>query len=75
MVGDQTVQVGIKDNTDPDTGAETKFTITPPTDWQGYAFQLADFATADSSNIYVMIEFVFGGVPADICFRNVLYLP
>ncbi|MBK8931369.1 MAG: hypothetical protein IPM76_03450 [Chloroflexi bacterium] len=75
MVGNQTVQVGIKDNTDPDTGAETKFTITPPTDWQGYAFQLADFATADSSSIYVMIEFVFGGVPADICFRNVLYLP
>ncbi len=73
-VGNQSVQVGIKDNTDPDNGTETKYTITPPVNWQGYSFQLSDFYTADPNNLYVMIEFVFGNTPADICFRNVMYL-
>ena len=73
--GDQAVQIGIKDTLDPDDGTETKYTVTPPVDWQGYAFQLSDFQTADSNTLYVMIEFVFGSAPADICFRNVMYLP
>jgi exo-beta-1,3-glucanase (GH17 family) len=73
--GDQAVRIGVKDNSDPDNGTETKFTVTPPLDWQGYSFPLADFQTADTNNLYVMIEFVFGSDPANICFRNVMYLP
>lgn len=71
----QTLQVGIKDNTDPDNGIETKFTITPPENWQGYSFRLSDFITADPSNLYVVIEFILGNTKTDICFRNVMYLP
>ena len=73
--GDQSVQIGIKDNTDPDDGTETKYTITPPAAWQGYSFHLSDFKTADQSSLYVMTEFVFGSAPADICVRNLMYLP
>ncbi len=73
--GSQSVRIGIKDNTDPDNGTETRYTRTPPLEWQGYSFPLADFYTADPHNLYVMIEFVFGNDPADICFRNVMYLP
>ncbi|MFO7678645.1 MAG: glycosyl hydrolase family 17 protein [Chloroflexota bacterium] len=73
--GDQSVQIGVKDNADPDDGGETKFTIVPPGEWQGYAFPLSDFRTADPANLYVMLEFVFGSAPANVCFRNVLYLP
>jgi len=75
LTGNQSVQIGIKDNSDPDNGTETKFTVIPPLEWQGYSFSLADFGTADLSNLYVMIEFVFGNAAADICFRNVMYLP
>ena len=69
------VQIGIKDNADPDDGSETKFTLTPPGEWQGYAFPLSDFRTADPNNLYVLLEFVFGSTPADICVRNIMYLP
>ncbi len=75
LTGNQTVQIGIKDNTDPDNGTGTRFAVTPSLEWQGYSFPLADFSTADLSNLYVMIEFVFGNAAADICFRNVMYLP
>lgn len=73
--GSQSVRIGLKDSSDPDDGTETRYTITPPPDWQSYNFSLADFYTADPTNLYVMIEFVFGSDPATICFRNVMYLP
>jgi hypothetical protein len=73
--GDQSVRIGLKDSTDPDNGTETRYTITPPPDWQSYSFPLANFYTADPTSLYVMVEFVFGSDPADICFRNVMYLP
>lgn len=75
LTGNQSVQIGVKDSTDPDNGTETKFTVTPPLEWQGYTFALTDFSTADLGNLYVLIEFVFGNAAADICFRNVMYLP
>ncbi len=75
LADNQSVRIGIKDNTDPDNGTETRYSVAPPLDWQGYSFPLSNFYTADPYNLYVMIEFVFGSDPANICFRNVMYLP
>jgi LysM repeat protein len=76
--GGETVSIGIKDNTDPDNGSETKLRVTNlTTEWQTFTFPLSSFSTADLSNLYVVTEFVFAaGTPAEnVCFRNIQYLP
>lgn len=73
--GGEIVDIGIKDNTDPDNGRETKQTVTLTGKWQVYEFSLNNFVTADLSHLYVPVEFVFGGRNERIVyFRNVQYL-
>ena len=62
--GGESVEVGIKDNTDPDSGTETKKTVTLTTAWQPYTFNLPDFSTADRKQMYLVFELVFNGAPA-----------
>jgi len=57
--GNEVVQVGIKDNTDPDNGSETKILRKLSKAWTKYEFRLSDFKTADLKRLYVLCEFVF----------------
>ncbi len=77
-VGGEDVWIGLKDNTDPDNGTETKILIPDlPTGWQTYTFPLSAFTTADRSRLYVVTEFVFEpGTPAEtVYFRKIRYVP
>lgn len=72
--GGETLEIGIKDNTDPDNGQETKIPVTLTKEWQVYEFSLADFTTADLSHLYVVTEFVFGNRTGKTAyFRNIEY--
>lgn len=72
--GNEKVDIGIKDNMDPDNGQETKRTITVTNDWEVYELPLREFSTADLSHLYVVIEFVFGGTNGrTVYFKNVKY--
>lgn len=72
----QTVEVGIKDNTDLDQGKEAKQSCRLTTSWKRYSFELKVFYTADLRNIYVPVEFVFDGPePRTVYFTNVFYDP
>lgn len=76
--GGEFVNIGIKDNTDPDNGSEKKIRVSNLTpEWQPFTFSLSDFETADVTQLYVMIEFVFEpDSPAQtVDVRNVRYLP
>lgn len=77
-VGGEFVNIGTKDNTDPNNGSETKILASNlTTSWQPFTFALSEFKTADLTRLYVVIEFVFEpGWPAQIVyFQNVKYLP
>lgn len=75
--GGEQVYIGIKDNTQRDTGKETKLPVTLAGEWQTYKFDLEAFSRADRSRLYIPIEFVFekGIGPETIYFRNIQYLP
>lgn len=57
----QTVQIGIKDATQPDDGSETKVTVPVFPNWTTYTIPLSAFVGADLTDIYVVTEFVFIG--------------
>lgn len=70
------IEIGIKDNTDPDDGSETKVPVYLTTEWQTYTFPISQFYTAEPTRLYVVAEFVFSGSNAKtIYFRNIKYLP
>jgi hypothetical protein len=70
----ETVKIGIKDNTDPDNGQETKITVTLSKHWQVYELSLNKFVTADLSHLYVPIEFVFeSNQSKTVYFKNINY--
>lgn len=76
--GGEFINIGIKDNTGADDGKERKIRVFNLTrEWQPFTFSLSDFDTADVTQLYVMIEFVFEpDSPAQtVYFRNVKYLP
>jgi hypothetical protein len=79
--GGESVNIGIKDNDDPDDGREKKLLASGlTTSWQTFTFALSDFRTADRADptrLYVVIEFVFepGWPGQTVYFRNVKYLP
>jgi exo-beta-1,3-glucanase (GH17 family) len=77
-VGGEDVWIGLKDNTDPDNGTETKIPVQDlTTTWQTYTFPLSSFVTADKTRLYVVTEFVFEpGTPAEtVYFRRIRYNP
>jgi hypothetical protein len=80
-LGGESVKVGLKDACDPDNGTEIKQEIGPvTTDWQSFDFDVSLFSTANTSQLYVLTEFVFdsniGGVedPRTVFFRDIRFL-
>jgi hypothetical protein len=75
--GGELVNIGIKDNTNPDDGSEVRITVQVTSDWKTYALPLSQFTTADLTRLYVVAEFVFepGWPPETVYFRNIRYLP
>ena len=70
--GGESVEVGLKDNTDPDDGSESKVRLgLSGSDWETHEISLSRFRTADLTNLYVVAEFVFGTTPATVCFRRI----
>lgn len=68
------VDIGIKDSTQPDDGSEAKVTISLTGGWQTTQIPLSKFSGANLKLIYVMAEFVFGGSQAQtIRVRSVTY--
>jgi hypothetical protein len=56
-----TVQVGIKDSTQPDNGSEPKVTVPVTSSWTTLSIPLSKFAGTNLKSIYVLCEFVFNG--------------
>lgn len=72
--GGETVEIGIKDNLDPDNGSETKISVHLTAEWRTYEFLLNRFNTADLKHLYVVTEFVFSGrTSKTVYFRNVKF--
>ncbi len=76
-VGNELVQVGVKDAGDPDDGSETIIDVQNlTTSWQTYSFTITSFTTADPSDLYVPLEFVFSGSKSQtVYFKDIEYLP
>lgn len=76
-VGGESLEIGIKDASDPDTGRETKLLVSNLSKaWHTYEFPLISFNTAELDHLYVVIEFVFAGAsPETVYFKNVRYIP
>jgi len=76
MTGDPgtTVQIGIRDSSQPNTGVETKLTASLSSGWQTYTFPLASFTGANPKSVYVVAELVFSGASSQtVRLRKVLY--
>lgn len=74
--GGESVTVGLKDNTDPDDGSESKILIQNlTTNWNTFEIPLSRFRTADLSRLYIVTEFVFENSPQTVCFRKIEFLP
>jgi hypothetical protein len=74
--GGESVEIGIKDNTDPDSGTETKKTVALSSAWQTFTYPLNDFTTADLTRVYLLFEVVFNGATGRTVYvRNVRYVP
>jgi uncharacterized protein (TIGR03437 family) len=58
-----TIDVGIKDTTDPDDGSETKVTLPVSSSWVTYAIPLSSFPNENLKAVYIPAEFVFNGGP------------
>jgi uncharacterized protein (TIGR03437 family) len=72
--GGEEVDIGVKDNTQPDNGTETKLRVSLSANWRIYAFPLSKFVRADLKNLYVVTEFVFDGTAAEtVFFRLIRY--
>ena len=75
--GGEHLFIGIKDNSDPDTGEETKIRVSSlSTSWEIRIFDLKYFVTADLTRIYVPVEFVFECTePQTVYVKNIQYMP
>lgn len=75
-LGGENVEIGIKDNTDPDDGTEVKKTVALASNWQTLTFPLSDFTTADLTRLYLVCELVFNGTTGrTVFFRDIRYVP
>lgn len=73
--GGESILVGIKDNTQPNDGSETKYHVTNlTTGWTTVEIPLMEFTGADLKRLYVVTEFVFENISETVCVRNIRYL-
>jgi hypothetical protein len=74
--GGEQIEVGMKANTQPDNGSETKVPVTLTAGWQTYDVPLSRFTGTDTRHLYVVTEFVFAGAKAcTVYFRDIRYSP
>jgi hypothetical protein len=72
--GGEQLEIGIKTNTQPDDGSETKAPVKLTSDWHTYEFPISEFAGTDPRHLYVVAEFVFAGAePRTVYFRDIRY--
>jgi hypothetical protein len=72
--GGELVEVGVKDDTDPDDGSESKSRVRLQAEWQRVEIPLSTFRTADLKRLYVVTEFVFAGSePSTISVRRIAF--
>lgn len=75
-LGGERVEVGIKDNTDPDDGTEVKKTVVLTSSWQTLTYTLSDFSSADLRRTYLPLEVVFAGESGAVVYvRDLQFLP
>jgi hypothetical protein len=73
--GTKVIDVGIKANTQPDDGTETKIPAKLTSEWKTFEFPLKKFEGADPRILYVVAEFVFADSNAQTVYvRNIKYL-
>ncbi|MCX6621788.1 MAG: hypothetical protein NTY38_12080, partial [Acidobacteria bacterium] len=67
-----TIEIGIKDSTQPDDGTEAKVIIPVFSDFRTYAVPLTKFNRVDLRRTYVVTEFVLSGPQAQaVWFRRI----
>ncbi len=72
--GGERVEIGLKTNTQPDNGRETKIQTNLTANWETYSFKLDRFRGTDPTRLYVVTEFVFSGRnPETVYMRNIRY--
>lgn len=73
--GNETVLIGVKDNTQADDGSETKIRVANlTTGWTTVEILLTEFTRVDINRIYVITEFVFENIAETVCVRNIYLL-
>jgi hypothetical protein len=72
--GGEQIEIGVKTNTQPDDGSETKVPVTLTSEWKTYSIALNRFEGTDLDKVYVACEFVFSGADAETIYvRNISY--
>ena len=72
--GGESVQIGVKDSYDPDTGSETKINISGiTTEYRTLTYPLTLFASYDATRSYIPAEFVFNNSAAHVYIRNIKF--
>jgi hypothetical protein len=73
--GTSVIDIGIKTNTQPDDGSETKVPVKLVPEWKTYELSLSRFEGTDLKTLYVVAEFIFANDKAQTIYvRNVKYL-
>ncbi|MDR3272391.1 MAG: hypothetical protein LBT29_02745 [Flavobacteriaceae bacterium] len=70
--GDE-IEIGLKDNDDPDNGIETKIPIALKGEWETVEIELKEFKTAYLKQLYILTEFVFAE-KANICIKRIQFI-
>lgn len=70
-VGGEKVLIAMKDSTDLDDGLETRIPLTLTSDWKTYQIPLSRFETAELSNIFIPISFIFLDGETTISVRDI----
>jgi hypothetical protein len=60
-MGNEEVEITMKDKEDPPDGSEFRIKLQLTKDWQTYEFETDEFITADKQTISVPLGFVFVG--------------
>ena len=72
--GGETVMVGLKDESNPMDGSETKVPLTLTNKWEIYEIPLTAFAPTNLSKLFMVTAFVFNKEQKKISVRNIEFL-
>ncbi len=72
--GGEKVMIGMKDETNPTDGSETKITLELTKEWETYEIPLTAFVNTNLKKIFMPISFVFENEAANIYYRHIEYM-